>query len=235
MTHSTLRSKQEKLQTSWPFQGLVLHLAWRTDACTVLGPGRRAVLWVQGCPFNCSGCIAPQTRPFHGGESVEVERLADELSRVPGIEGLTFSGGEPFAQAAALGNLVAGLRIRRADLSFISYTGFTLRHLVKRGTTDQKRLLQQLDVLIDGPYRPDRHTNLRWRGSDNQRLHFLTERYRHLERDLLEDRGTWLEFVYHFSQRDETVGWWMGIPPKGFRETLEEKMRESGIRWTISS
>ncbi len=235
MTRKTPRSKQEKPQASWASRGLVLHLACRTDACTVLGPGRRAVLWVQGCPFRCPGCVAPETQPFRGGDTVDVESLADELSQVPEIEGLTFSGGEPFAQAAALANLVARLRMRRDDLSFISYTGFTLRHLIKRGTTDQKRLLQQLDVLIDGRYRADRHTNLRWRGSDNQRLHFLTERYRHLERDLLEDRGTWLEFVYRFSQRDETVGWWMGIPPKGFRETLEEKMRESGIRWTISS
>ncbi len=225
----------ENPRSCWPNQCEVLHLAQKTDACTVLGLGRRAVLWVQGCPFRCPGCVAPETQPFRGGETVDVGTLADELNRVPDIEGLTFSGGEPFAQAAALANLIDQIRNRRPDLSFMSYTGFTLEYLVEHGTNAQKTLLRQLDILIDGSYQADRHTNLRWRGSDNQRVHFLTDRYRHLEHDLLNDRGTWLEFVYHSSEQGEPVGWWMGIPPQAFREAFEKKMQDSGIRWAVSS
>jgi pyruvate-formate lyase-activating enzyme len=28
-----------------------------------LGPGLRSAVWVQGCPFRCTGCIAPDWIP----------------------------------------------------------------------------------------------------------------------------------------------------------------------------
>ena len=57
-----------------------LRLARRSNRCTVLGPGVRAVLWVQGCPLRCPGCVAPETLPFAGGEVVQVSRLAEEIN-----------------------------------------------------------------------------------------------------------------------------------------------------------
>jgi anaerobic ribonucleoside-triphosphate reductase activating protein len=186
------------------------------------------VLWVQGCPFRCPGCVAPENQPFRGGRDVNVASLADELIRLPDIEGVTFSGGEPLAQAAALVNLVDSIR-RKRDLSFMSYTGYTLEYLRRQGTPAQKSLLRRLDLLIDGPYIADRHTDLRWRGSDNQRVHLLTARYRHLEQQL-QDRGYWLELV-----SDSEGGlFWMGIPPKDFREAYEREMQGFGVSLTIS-
>ncbi|MFO7906583.1 MAG: 4Fe-4S single cluster domain-containing protein [Planctomycetota bacterium] len=212
----------------WPENRHVLRLARRTNRCTVLGPGRRAVLWVQGCPSRCPGCVAPETQPFRGGQQMDVASLAEELSHVPDIEGVTFSGGEPLAQAAALLNLVDSIRLNR-DLSFMSYTGYALEYLHQRGTAAQKAFLRRLDILVDGPYVASRHTDLRWRGSDNQRVHLLTPRYRHLEQQLHE-RGNWLEFTCD-SQNEMH---WMGIPPKGFREAFEGKMRELGVRLAVS-
>src|SRR4051794_30311747 len=92
-----------------------LRIARRTDRCTVLGPGVRAVIWVQGCPFRCPGCVAPETHAQAGGEVIEVGTLAAELAALP-IDGVTFSGGEPMEQAGAL-NAAIDLARRRRDLS----------------------------------------------------------------------------------------------------------------------
>src|SRR5712691_11077886 len=67
------------------------------DRCAVLGPGIRAVIWVQGCPLRCAGCLAAETLPFEGGTAMPVDQLASWLTSLSGIEGVTFSGGEPFA------------------------------------------------------------------------------------------------------------------------------------------
>src|SRR5947207_12067562 len=115
MGHQMTKMKSKK---RWMENPNVIRLARRSNHCTVLGPGTRAVLWVQGCPFRCPGCVAPETLPFRGGEAVSVASLADELIGLPEIEGVTFSGGEPMSQAAALARLVDLVRTKR-DLSFM--------------------------------------------------------------------------------------------------------------------
>jgi len=217
-------SKKGKL---WPENCHVIHLARRSNRCTVLGPGRRAVLWVQGCPFCCPGCVAPENQFFRGGQDVDVASLADELCDLSDIEGVTFSGGEPMAQAAALVNLVDVIR-RKRNLSFMSYTGYTLEHLRRRGSRWQKALVARLDILVDGRYVAARHTDLRWRGSDNQRVHFLSPRYRNLAPQTNEP-GDGIQCEY---ETDGTFQW-MGIPPKGFREALERNLRDRGILLSV--
>lgn len=207
----------------WPDVTDVLHLARRSNRCTVLGPGVRAALWVQGCPLRCPGCVAPETLPFAGGEVLAVSRLAEEFVALKGIEGLTFSGGEPMAQAAALTELVDQVRARR-DLSIVCYSGFPLEYLRGNGTPAQHELIERLDILIDGPYLRRRHTDLRWRGSDNQRVHFLSPRYRHLA-PMVQERGSWIEF--ELDEQDSLH--WMGIPPPGFRAAFEQRLDRIGV------
>ncbi|MCS7306882.1 MAG: radical SAM protein [Thermoguttaceae bacterium] len=208
----------------WPENPEVLHLAQRSDACRVLGPGLRAVLWVQGCPFRCPGCVAPEMQPFAGGQEVKVSQLAEQICQLAAIEGITFSGGEPMAQAAALAHLVDLIRSAR-DLSVMCYTGYTLEQLQAQGTPTQKALLERIDILVDGPFIASRQTNLRWRGSDNQKVHFLTPRYRHLA-EQVNERGYWLEFEQN---PDGTIRW-MGIPPPGFRQAFERAMARQGVK-----
>lgn len=208
---------------AWPDSSSVIRLAQWSSHCTTLGPGIRAVLWVQGCPFRCPGCVAPETLPFEGAQTVSVRDLSSELLQLPNVEGLTFSGGEPMAQAAALSQLINELRAHR-DFSIFCYSGYTLEWLRTAGTAAQKGLLDQLDVLVDGLYQRERHSDLRWRGSDNQQVHFLTSRYRHLA-PTLSDRGTWIDFEV---LPDGAVRW-MGIPPRGFRELVPSALAELGI------
>lgn len=210
-------------RNTWPDATDVLNLARRSHRCTVLGPGVRAALWVQGCPLRCPGCVAPETLPFAGGEVVPVAKLSEELIALEKIEGLTFSGGEPMSQAAALAELVDKVRACR-DFSIVCYSGFPLGYLRGNGTPAQHELIKRLDILIDGPYLRRRHTDLRWRGSDNQRVHFLSPRYRHLA-EMVEERGSWIEFEW---DGQESLHW-MGIPPLGFRNAFEKHLDRIGV------
>ncbi|MDO4569966.1 MAG: 4Fe-4S single cluster domain-containing protein [Planctomycetia bacterium] len=202
-----------------------LRLARYVLRSEVLGPGVRGVVWVQGCARNCPGCTAPETHDFSLGFEMDVVDLADRFLYSPDLEGLTISGGEPMEQAEGLVLLVEMIRKSREDFSFFCFTGDRLSRLQEFGTPAQKRLLEALDVLVDGPYVQELHADLLWRGSRNQCVHFLTDRYREYENRLSEP-GQGVEF--EFDERG--VPQWTGIPPRpGFRDEYREKMRAHGI------
>ncbi len=147
------------------------------------GPGERACLWVQGCPIRCAGCAVPWTWDPAAGQWVDVRALAEQVLAGPPVEGVTFLGGEPFEQAAALAEL--GGVLRGAGLSVLTFSGYTLERIRRANRADWAALLEVTDLLIDGPYVRERLDLSRpWAGSSNQRYHFLTERYRHLEPEL---------------------------------------------------
>ena len=198
----------------------------RSPRTTVLGPGVRAVIWVRGCPLHCEGCVAPQDLPFTGGERWSVDDLAAWLNELPtDVSGLTLSGGEPMAQAAGLSALIERVRAGR-DWSVLSYSGYTLEHLRRHGDAAQHRLLEQLDILIDGPYMRHRHGDLLWRGSANQRVHFLTARHV----PPADDRSAGIELHVN----DDGVSW-VGVPPvPDFRTGFETAMRDQGIRLSMT-
>lgn len=141
-----------------------------------LGPGLRSAVWVQGCPFRCRGCIAPDWIPQRPARNVPPDELAAELLVDPGVTGLTFSGGEPMAQAASLAAVIRAARQAR-DVTLICFTGYRLAEL-RRQPPDPgvAALLAEADVLIDGRYVAGRNDNRGLRGSDNQRVHMLTSR-----------------------------------------------------------
>ena len=71
------------------------------------GPGIRMAIFVQGCPHHCPGCHNPQTHDFYGGQFIDVSSVFKQYKENPLLRGITFSGGEPFCQAAALAELGA--------------------------------------------------------------------------------------------------------------------------------
>ncbi|GAA0460246.1 hypothetical protein Ade02nite_14470 [Paractinoplanes deccanensis] len=195
----------------------LLDVAETHPACTVLGPGSRYVVWVQGCGIGCAGCVSPQWIPVDHSRARDVAGLADDIAG-RAADGLTISGGEPFAQADAVAALIAAVRERR-DLSVMSYTGYTLEHLRAHGSPGQHRLLGSLDLLVDGPYLAHRQAALRWRGSANQRLHFLTGRHAGLRDAPDHSAGLQIEVA-----ADETVRW-LGVPAvAGFRQWIEDRL-----------
>lgn len=133
------------------------------------GPGFRFSCFVQGCPHNCPGCHNPDSHDPDGGREMTVEEVAAELLKNPLTDGLTLSGGEPFAQPEACLELA---KIAHAHgLNVWSYSGWTFEYLRDQGTAAQQALLRELDVLVDGPFVLEQRTlALPWRGSRNQRV-----------------------------------------------------------------
>lgn len=149
----------------------------KVESTELLGPGDRAVLWVFGCCFDCPGCIAYNFR--HGKYSEASPEALAEWFLETGKDGITLSGGEPMLQASALSEMIGRIRSRR-DVGVIVYTGFRYEELLEKTAEDQgiHDLLEQVDILIDGPYVDGLNHNEPYRGSSNQRILPLTDRYR---------------------------------------------------------
>lgn len=141
-----------------------------------LGPGERAGVWVQGCPFHCVGCIAPEWLPIVPAHLTQIEDLANRLLSSPSVTGLTFSGGEPMLQAGSLAQVARLVRQRR-DVNVITFSGYRYESLQQKSKAGGIRdLLDQTDVLIDGPYIKALDNAVGLRGSSNQRIIHLTPR-----------------------------------------------------------
>ena len=133
------------------------------------GPGLRFVIFTQGCPHHCPGCHNPQTHQTAGGTFVDTERLLARVLENPLLQGVTFSGGEPFLQPAALAELAENFH--RNGLDIVTYTGYTLEGLKAMRDEGVNALLRETDLLIDGPFQLEkRDLTLPFRGSSNQRV-----------------------------------------------------------------
>ncbi|HEY3474501.1 MAG TPA: 4Fe-4S single cluster domain-containing protein [Anaerolineales bacterium] len=159
----------------------VLNIAAVAARTQALGPGTRAVVWVQGCPLNCPGCLAPAWIPFVPAVERTPQDVLDMFD-LDAITGLTFSGGEPMEQAAGLAEL-ARLARQKKDLNLICFTGYRYERLLKRPpNSGVPRLLAEVDVLVDGPFIQSLNDSVGLRGSSNQRVIHLTSRLK--EHDL---------------------------------------------------
>lgn len=150
-----------------------LRLSGIVEESIVDGPGLRFVLFTQGCPHGCKGCHNPETHSLEGGFIRDVDELLAGYDENPLLAGVTFSGGEPFLQAAALCAVAERVRARGGDV--VTYTGYTYESLLARAergdAPEIARLLELTDLLIDGPYLEAlRDLDLPFRGSSNQRL-----------------------------------------------------------------
>ena len=132
------------------------------------GPGIRTTVFSQGCPHHCPGCHNPETWAFGCGTPMEEETIVEIVRSNPLCRGVTFSGGEPFAQAAGFAKLARLLKQKGYEVA--SYSGYTFEQLLE-SDRDQRELLETIDVLIDGPFlRDQRSLELSFRGSRNQRI-----------------------------------------------------------------
>jgi len=174
-----------------------------------LGPGRRVGIWFQGCSIHCAGCMSRDTW---------------DPAPPDDVDGITISGGEPFDQPAALAGLTRWLRERfdpdRIDV--LVYSGYAHADLVAQ----HPGIVAELDVLITEPFRAQAAgTQLRWRGSPNQRLVALSDlgRRRYAEHlDAPADTG--LQIDVH----DGAVRL-IGVPRPGDLVRIEQGLARRGI------
>lgn len=191
----------------------LLNIAEICPATRTLGPGKRFVIWVQGCCFSCRNCISPDWIPIKETTLIEPRVLVDMILSTPNTEGVTVSGGEPMLQAEAIFELFTLLRQQR-DISIICFTGFILEELQSKSDSNIDGVLNTIDVLIDGQYIPDLNDNKGWRGSSNQIVHFLSPR--HLpEASLFLERKRNVEI--HLRHDGALM---VGIPPHNFQKTF---------------
>lgn len=146
----------------------MVNLAGVVSDSIVDGPGIRTTIFAQGCPHHCEGCHNPETWDFSGGTEVSTDQILGIVRFNPISRGVTFSGGEPFAQAEGFAEIAKALKTGNYEVA--SYSGYTFEELLN-GTPAQRELLQWLDVLIDGPFvMKEKSLELAFRGSRNQRI-----------------------------------------------------------------
>ena len=205
----------------------VLHVDRMQEKTKALGPGCRAVVWFHGCSRGCPGCIAAEMNLRDDFETYTPLQLAERICSIEGIEGVTLSGGEPMDQPAeALAEFLRLVR-NRTDLSVMLYTGYLLDELKRM--PGRPEILGLLDILVDGPYMRDLDHGELWRGSSNQTIHMLTDRYAPLADGISRRKGRPMEF--EILQSGDLR--FTGIPPRDFRRKLEAELhkKQFDIHW----
>lgn len=143
------------------------------------GTGVRTVLFVSGCTHHCPGCFQPETWDFSYGNEFtdDVAAAIIDSIRPSYIAGITVLGGEPMepANQGPLADFLARLKSELPEKSVWVYTGDVYESLADpaspRRTPDTQRLLEQIDVLVDGPFVEElKDVSARFRGSSNQRM-----------------------------------------------------------------
>lgn len=148
-----------------------IRIAGTVNDSIVDGPGIRFAIFTQGCPHHCEGCHNPHTHSFDGGKLVTLESLLEMIKANPLLDGVTYTGGEPFCQAKLLYEL--GIEIKKSGLDIVTYTGYQYEYLIEHADSENffMELLSITDYLIDGPFQLDkRDILLKFKGSSNQRI-----------------------------------------------------------------
>ena len=107
----------------------------------------------------------------------DVISLIEKAKKNFDIEGVSFIGGEPLLQAKGLAEIA--LWCRQNNLSVLCFTGFSYENLATSDDQYVQLLLRNTDILVDGLYdekSPD--TDRDWVGSKNQKVVFLSGRYK---------------------------------------------------------
>jgi anaerobic ribonucleoside-triphosphate reductase activating protein len=195
---------------------------------TTLGPGYRVGIWFQGCSIRCVGCISMDTWSRDRGWTTVDEVARAVAPWLSAADGITISGGEPFDQSAALTELLTRLReLSKADI--LVFTGHPLEAI----GSDLSVMKGLIDALITDPFELAVPQTLALRGSDNQRLWFLTvlgrERFADYER-VASSHDRTLDLML-----DEKGDVWLaGIPARGDLRRLLSLLRATGTQLSIS-
>ncbi|SHH87174.1 anaerobic ribonucleoside-triphosphate reductase activating protein [Sporanaerobacter acetigenes] len=148
-----------------------LRIAGIEKESIVDGPGIRLTVFSQGCKHHCLGCHNPQTHSFEGGQIIDIENILDMIKKNPLLDGITFSGGDPFEQAESFA--VLGGKVKAMGLNVMSYTGYTYEEILEGmdKRPEWKELLYVTDILVDGPFDINKKSMmLKFKGSSNQRI-----------------------------------------------------------------
>jgi anaerobic ribonucleoside-triphosphate reductase activating protein len=147
-----------------------MRLSGITEESLVDGPGLRYVIFTQGCLHCCPHCHNQKSWDINDGKEYSVKQIIRLIKRQKKTKrGVTFSGGEPFLQAAELAEVA--LAAHQIGWDVVSYTGFTYEELIEKNDDGVEALLAASDIIVDGKYIHERRSiKLQFRGSSNQRI-----------------------------------------------------------------
>lgn len=149
----------------------LIRLAGIAENSLVNGKGLRKVFFSQGCSHHCEGCFNQHTWEFTGGRMFDMDELVQKVKDEPFLDGVTFSGGDPFQQADKFAYLAK--KLHEANINIWAYTGYTFEELMKLAQTNPhiKQMINNVDVIVDGRFMKDKMSeNLKYCGSSNQRV-----------------------------------------------------------------
>ena len=162
------------------------------DCSLVNGPGRRAVVWFQGCEIHCPGCWNPASHLRTGGFAASAAELAAQIetaAQAYDLEGITLSGGEPLHQISEIIELLSLLKHQLATLSAGIFTGYAGRELdsanfqtyvpstLSLRQAQWRELRSLLDFAVLGRYNRHQATTAPLVSSRNQRLQLFSARF----------------------------------------------------------
>ena len=167
--------------------------------CT-LGPGKRIVIWTNGCSKRCPNCISPELQQVRPDKNIPLPRLLSivkDLLKQEGADGITISGGDPMEQADEVLAFIAA--ISEACRDILIYTGYSLAELQEKLSAEEFEVLQKhTAVLIDGRYIAALNDGLSpLIGSTNQQIHYFDQELRARYEAYMHRHGRQVQTIYY--------------------------------------
>lgn len=136
------------------------------EGTSVDGPGLRTSIYLAGCHHRCPGCHNPESWAMDGGREVSVDELLDTI-RYNDFN-VTLSGGDPLYHPKEVEELCRRIK-QELGKTVWCFTGFTWDEI--QADPALQLPLQWIDVVVEGRFiEALRDTQLRFRGSPNQRI-----------------------------------------------------------------
>jgi len=187
---------------------------------TCLGPGKRTGLWTVGCHKHCLNCISEDLQAFDERYQMSIPKIISKIKELNNDTPIrmTISGGEPFEQEELL-SLLKELKNLGCD-DILVYSGWTFEQIKD---SSYNECLKYISVLIDGPYIENLNDDKPLRGSSNQRIIFLDEKYKDEYLSLLNHSRS-----YQLDKSEDGFDI-IGIVNKGFKEKYPSLIKENEV------
>ena len=121
-------------------------------------------IYCAGCQRGCPGCQNPALQDFKNGVFMDTDQVvAIVTERRSLIESVVFLGGDWMHYPKELKGVSSQLKTLYSNLILILYTGESIEYI-------SESILENLDIIIDGPYDENKITKYAIPASSNQRV-----------------------------------------------------------------